>query len=155
VSSSAPEFIKSSVRIRESLNGVEVNSFRVPPRRFFVHEELAYLSLALNVDDKYLVNRINELKLGRKVIDKLYAIRLDTDPWSLNRLELPDLLNNEVDGDVVQRKENIPFSAYMHINGIRNFLKIVAMKYPKYTEVNVTRMAGYMGIVRYIIYFQY
>lgn len=152
MSSSAPEFIKNSVKVMEDVDGVKVDSFLVPPRRFFVNEELAYLSLALGLDDKYLMNKINELKLGRKVIDKIYAIRLDADPWSMKRLELPDLLNNNVDGEV-ERGGNLSFSAYMHVNGIRNFLKIVVMKHPKYTEVDVIRLARYMGIVRYIIYF--
>lgn len=82
MSSSIPEYLRQSVKVKEVVNGVEVNSFKVPPHKFFVNEELTYLTLPLNVDEKVLVNKINELKLGRKTIEKLYAIRLDVEPGS-------------------------------------------------------------------------
>ncbi|WP_054848716.1 hypothetical protein [Vulcanisaeta sp. JCM 14467] len=153
MSSSIPEYLRQSVKVKEVVNGVEVNSFKVPPHKFFVNEELTYLTLPLNVDEKVLVNKINELKLGRKTIEKLYAIRLDVEPWKYSELELPDLLNNEVDGSSTEGRSNVFYSAYIHINGIENFLKIVAFKYVSYVEVDIIRLAGYKGVVRYLIHF--
>ncbi len=154
MSSSIPEYLRQSVKVKETVDGVEVNSFKVPPHKFFVNEEITYLTLPLNVDEKILINKINELKLGRKTIEKLYAIRLDTEPWQYNELELPDLLNNEVDGTSMEGKGNVAYSAYIHVNGIKNFLKIIAFKYVSYVEVDIVRLAGYRGgIVRYLIHF--
>ncbi|BDR91977.1 hypothetical protein [Vulcanisaeta souniana] len=153
MSSSIPEYLRSSIKVKEIVNGVEINSFKVPPHKFFVNEELAYLSLPLNIDEKILINKINELKLGRKTIEKLYAIRLDTEPWQYNELELPDLVNNEVDGTSLEGRGNIVFSAYIHVNDIKNFLKIVAFKYVSYIEINIVRLAGYQGVIRYLVHF--
>ena len=153
MSSSIPEYLRQSVRVKEVINGVEVNSFKVPPHKFFVNEELTYLTLPLNVDEKVLINKINELKLGRKTIEKLYAIRLDAEPWQYSELELPDLLANNVDGTQAEEKGNVFYSVYIHVNGIENFLKVVAFKYVSYVEVDIIRLAGYKGIVRYLIHF--
>ncbi|WP_054855519.1 hypothetical protein [Vulcanisaeta sp. JCM 16161] len=153
MSSSIPEYLRQSVKVKETVDGVEINSFKVPPHKFFVNEEITYLTLPLNVDDKVIINKINELKLGRKTIEKLYAIRLDTEPWQYSELELPDLLNNEVDGTSMEGKGNVVYSAYIHVNGIKNFLKIIAFKYVSYVEVDIVRLAGYKGIVRYLIHF--
>ncbi|WP_054842187.1 hypothetical protein [Vulcanisaeta distributa] len=154
MSSSIPEYLRQSVKVKETVDGVEINSFKVPPHKFFVNEEITYLTLPpLNVDEKVLINKINELKLGRKTIEKLYAIRLDSEPWQYNELELPDLLNNEVDGTSMEGKGNVAYSAYIHVNGIKNFLKIVAFKYVSYVEVDIIRLAGYRGVVRYLIHF--
>ncbi|MFP3215912.1 MAG: hypothetical protein RXP99_01320 [Vulcanisaeta sp.] len=153
MSSSIPEYLRSSVKVKEVVDGVEINSFKVPPRRFFVNEELIYLAVALNVDEKVIANKINELKLGRKTIEKLYAARLDEEAWKYHEIELPDLLNNEIDGTPTEGKGNVFYSMYVHVNGIKNFLKIVAFKYIGYVEVDVLRLKGYRGIVRYIVHF--
>ncbi|MGC8543571.1 MAG: hypothetical protein ACP5NQ_06485 [Vulcanisaeta sp.] len=153
MSSSIPEYLRSSVRIKEVVDDVEVNSFKVPPHKFFVNEELTYLALPLNVDEKVIINKINELKLGRKTIEKLYAIRLDAEPWQYYEIELPDLLNNEIDGTPIEGKGNTVFSVYIHVNGIKNFLKIVAFKYVGHIEIDILRLAGYRGIVRYLVHF--
>ncbi|WP_069806805.1 hypothetical protein [Vulcanisaeta thermophila] len=155
MSSSIPEFLRSSVKVKEVINGVEVNSFKVPPHKFFVNEELTYLALALpyNVNERVLESKISELKLGRKTIEKLYAIRLDSEPWQFRELELPDLNNNDVDGTVVEAKGNAIYSAYIHVNGIRNFLKVTTLRFPSYLEIDVIRLSGYSGIVRYLVYF--
>ncbi|MFB6469665.1 MAG: hypothetical protein TU36_000260 [Vulcanisaeta sp. AZ3] len=153
MSSSIPEFLRTSVKVKEVVNDVEIVSFKVPPHKFFVNEELAYLSIPLNIDEKTLANKINELKLGRKTIEKLYAIRLDEEAWHYRELELPDLYSNNIDGTPMEGKGNITYSLYIHINGIENFLKIVAFKYTSYIEIDVMRLAGYRGIVRYLIHF--
>ncbi|WP_243666378.1 hypothetical protein [Vulcanisaeta sp. JCM 16159] len=141
------------MKVKETIDGVEVNSFRVPPHKFFVNEEITYLTLPLNVDEKVIMNKINELKLGRKTIEKLYAIRLDADPWQYNELELPDLLSNEIDGTAMENKGNVIYSVYIHVNGIKNFLKIIAFKYVSYVEIDIIRLAGYRGVIRYLIHF--
>ncbi|WP_054853452.1 hypothetical protein [Vulcanisaeta distributa] len=154
MSSSIPEYLRQSVKVKETIDGVEVNSFRVPPHKFFVNEEITYLTLPLNVDEKVIMNKINELKLGRKTIEKLYAIRLDADPWQYNELELPDLLSNEIDGTAMENKGNVIYSVYIHVNGIKNFLKIIAFKYVSYVEIDIIRLAGYRGgVIRYLIHF--
>ncbi|KUO79333.1 MAG: hypothetical protein RXN89_00905 [Vulcanisaeta sp.] len=153
MSSSIPEYLRSSVKVKEVVDGVEVNSFKVPPHRFFVNEELTYLALSLNVDEKVLMNKINELKLGRKTIEKLYAARLDEEAWRYHELELPDLLSNDIDGTQTEGRGNVAYAIYIHVNGIKNFLKIVTFKYVSYVEVDILRLKGYKGIVRYLIHF--
>ncbi len=153
MSSSIPEYLRQSVKIKEVVNGVEVNSFKVPPHKFFVNEELTYLALPLNRDEKELISKVNELKLGRKTIEKLYAIRLDAEPWQYSELELPDLLNNDINGTLIEGKGNVFYSVYVHVNGIKNFLKIVAFNYASHKEVDIIRLAGYRGVVRYLIHF--
>ncbi|MFP3296550.1 MAG: hypothetical protein RXN78_03085 [Vulcanisaeta sp.] len=153
MSSSIPEYLRSSVKVKEVVDGVEVNSFKVPLHRFFVNEELTYLALSLNVDEKVLMNKINELKLGRKTIEKLYAARLDEEAWRYHELELPDLLSNDIDGTQTEGRGNVAYAIYIHVNGIKNFLKIVTFKYVSYVEVDILRLKGYKGIVRYLIHF--
>lgn len=53
----------------------------------------------------------------------------------------------------MEGKGNVAYSAYIHVNGIKNFLKIVAFKYVSYVEVDIIRLAGYRGVVRYLIHF--
>ena len=153
MSSSIPEYLRSSVKVKEVVDGVEVNSFKVPLHRFFVNEELTYLALSLNVDEKVLMNKINELKLGRKTIEKLYAARLEEEAWRYHELELPDLLSNDIDGTQTEGRGNVAYAIYIHVNGIKNFLKIVTFKYVSYVEVDILRLKGYKGIVRYLIHF--
>jgi hypothetical protein len=153
MSSSIPEYLRSSVKVKEVVDGVEVNSFKVPLHRFFVNEELTYLAVSLNVDEKVLMNKINELKLGRKTIEKLYAARLDEEAWRYHELELPDLLSNDIDGTQTEGRGNVAYAIYIHVNGIKNFLKIVTFKYVSYVEVDILRLKGYKGIVRYLIHF--
>ena len=153
MSSSIPEYLRSSVKVKEVVDGVEVNSFKVPLHRFFVNEELTYLAVSLNVDEKVLMNKINELKLGRKTIEKLYAARLDEEAWRYHELELPDLLSNDIDGTQTEGRGNVAYAVYIHVNGIKNFLKIVTFKYVSYVEVDILRLKGYKGIVRYLIHF--
>ncbi len=149
------EYIREGVKVKENVGGVTVISFKVPPHRIFATEEITYLSLPLNVDEKFIVNKIAEMKYGRKTVEKLYAVRLDVDnPWmTLGELTLPDLLSNDIDGTQCEAKGDIFMAAYLHVNGIRNFLKIVAVKKVRHVEISIIRLAGYKGVVRYLVYF--
>ncbi|MDT7970844.1 MAG: hypothetical protein RQ842_09755 [Vulcanisaeta sp.] len=158
-SSKTPEYLIDTQVIDEVVDGVRVRVFLVPRVRVFSRHEIIYLAAALCSNMDVIEKRIEELKLGRKVIQKLYAVRLDAEPWSAKPLTLPILCDKNEDKDCVNEVEaepgelrgNMSYSAYLTINGIGKFLKITTLKYPGHYEVNVVRLAGYRGIVRYTI----
>jgi hypothetical protein len=158
-SSKTPEYLVSTQAIDEEVNGVRVRVFLVPRARLFSTHEVVYLAAALSTDMDTIKRRIDELKLGRKTIQKLYAVRLDTEPWSTKPLTLPILCDKNQDKDCVNEVEvepaelrgNMVYAIYVSINGIRRFLKITTLKYPSHYEVDVVRLAGYRGLVRYVI----
>ena len=158
-SSKTPEYLVSTQTIDEEVNGARVRCFMVPRARVFSTHEVVYLAAALSTDMETIKKRIEELKLGRKTIQKLYAIRLDTEPWSTKPLTLPILCDKNEDKDCVNEVEaepgelrgNMSYSAYLTINGIGKFLKITTLRYPSHYEINITRLAGYRGIARYTI----
>jgi hypothetical protein len=158
-SSKAPEYLIDTQTIDEEVNGVRVRVFEVPKTKFFSVHEVIYLAAALGTDMDTIKRRIEELKLGRKVIQKLYAVRLDEEPWPLKPLTLPILCDKDQDRDCINDLEaepaelrgNVVYSAYVSINGIRRFLKITTLRYPSHYEVNIVRLAGYRGIARYTI----
>jgi len=157
--SKTPEYLVSTQTIDEEVNGARVRCFMVPRARVFSTHEVVYLAAALSTDMETIKKRIEELKLGRKTIQKLYAIRLDTEPWSTKPLTLPILCDKNEDKDCVNEVEaepgelrgNMSYSAYLTINGIGKFLKITTLRYPSHYEINITRLAGYRGIARYTI----
>jgi len=156
--SKTPEYLVSTQTIDEEVNGVRVRVFLVPRARVFSTHEVVYLAAALCTDMETIRRRIDELKLGRKVIQKLYAVRLDSEPWSAKTLTLPVLCDKNQDKDCVNEVEvepaelrgNIVYAIYVSVNGVR-FLKIITLKYPSHYEINITRLAGYRGIARYIV----
>ena len=158
-SSKTPEYLVSTQAIDEEVNGARVRCFMVPRARVFSTHEVVYLAAALSTDMDTIKRRINELKLGRKVIQKLYAVRLDTEPWSTKQLTLPILCDknqdegcvNEVEVEPAELRGNMVYSIYVLVNGIGKFLKITTLKYPGHYEVDVVRLAGYRGIARYVI----
>ena len=95
--SKTPEYLVSPQAIDEEVNGVRVRCFMVPRARVFSTHEVVYLAAALSTELDTIKRRIDELKLGRKVIQKLYAVRLDTEPWSTKQLTLPILCDREKD----------------------------------------------------------
>jgi hypothetical protein len=125
----------------------------------FSKHEVVYLAAALSTELDVIRRRIDELKLGRKVIQKLYAVRLDAEPWLGNPLTLPILCDksedkeciNEFEAEPGELRGNTVYSAYLTINGVRRFLKITTLRYPSHYEVDVVRLAGYRGLVRYIV----
>ena len=107
-SSKTPEYLVSTQTIDEVVNGVSVRVFPVPRARLFSVHEVVYLAAALSTDMDTIKRRINELKLGRKVIQKLYAVRLDEEAWSLKPLTLPILCDREKDEGCVNEVEVEP-----------------------------------------------
>jgi hypothetical protein len=107
-SSKTPEYLVSTQAIDEEVNGARVRCFMVPRARVFSTHEVVYLAAALSTDMDTIKRRINELKLGRKVIQKLYAVRLDEEAWSLKPLTLPILCDREKDEGCVNEVEVEP-----------------------------------------------
>ncbi len=158
-SSKTPEYLVDTQVIDEEVSGVRVRCFVVPRARVFSRHEVVYLAAALNTELDVIRRRIEELKLGRKTIQKLYAVRLDAEPWLGNPLTLPILCDKSEDRDCVNEVEVEPaelrgsmvYAIYVSINGVRRFLKITTFKYPGHYEVNVVRLARYRGIARYVV----
>jgi hypothetical protein len=158
-SSKTPEYLVSTQTIDEVVGGVRVRVFPVPRARLFSVHEVVYLAAALSTDMDVIRRRIDELKLGRKVIQKLYAVRLDEEPWSTKPLTLPILCDknqdkdctNEVEVEPGELRGNMVYSVYLGVNKVRRFLKITTLKYPGHYEVDVVRLAGYRGVARYTI----
>jgi hypothetical protein len=157
--SKTPEYLVDTQTIDEEVSGVRVRCFVVPRARVFSRHEVVYLAAALNTELEVIRKRIDELKLGRRVIQKLYAVRLDAEPWSTRPLTLPILCDksedkeciNEFEAEPGELRGNVVYSAYLTINGIGRFLKITTLRYPSHYEVNIVRLAGYRGIARYIV----
>jgi len=158
-SSKTPEYLVSTQAIDEVVNGARVRVFLVPRARVFSVHEVVYLAAALSTDMDTIRRRIEELKLGRKVIQKLYAVRLDEEPWSTKPLTLPILCDksqdkdcfNEVEVEPAEHRGNMVYSVYLGVNKVRRFLKVTTLKYLDHYEVDVVRLAGYRGLVRYVI----
>jgi len=157
--SSMPDYLVSTQTIDEVVGGVRVRVFEVPKARFFSTHEIIYLAAALTTELDVIKRRIEELKLGRKTIQKLYAVRLDTEPWGGKPLTLPVLCDkgqdrectNDLRSRTKRAQGNMVYSAYLTINGIGKFLKITTLRYPSHYEVDVVRLAGYKGIARYTV----
>jgi len=158
-SSKTPEYLIDTQTIDEEVDGARVRCFMVPRARVFSTHEVVYLAAALSTDMDVIRKRIDELKLGRKVIQKLYAVRLDEEAWSLKPLTLPILCDrekdegcvNEVEVEAAELRGNMVYSVYLGVNKVRRFLKITTLKYPSHYEINITRLAGYRGIARYTV----
>ena len=156
--SKTPEYLIDTQTIDEVVGGVRVRCFMVPRARVFSTHEVVYLAAALSTDMDVVRRRIDELKLGRKVIQKLYAVRLDEEPWSTKQLTLPIICDrekdegcvNEVEVEPAELRGNMVYAIYVLVNGVR-FLKITTLKYPSHYEINITRLAGYKGIARYTV----
>jgi hypothetical protein len=157
--SKTPEYLIDTQTIDEVVNGAKVRCFVVPKTKFFSVHEVVYLAAALCTELDVIKRRIDELKLGRKTIQKLYAVRLDAEPWSAKTLTLPILCDKNEDRDCINEFEaepgelrgNTVYSAYLTINGVRRFLKITTLRYTSHYEVNIVRLAGYRGIARYVV----
>jgi len=157
--SSMPDYLVSTQTIDEVVGGVRVRVFEVPKARFFSTHEIIYLAAALTTELDVIKRRIEELKLGRKTIQKLYAVRLDTEPWGGKPLTLPVLCDkgqdrectNDFEAEPSELRGNMVYSAYLTINGVGKFLKITTLRSPSHYEVDVVRLAGYRGLGRYVI----
>jgi len=154
-----PEYLIGTQAIDEVVGGVSVRVFLVSRARVFSTHEVVYLAAALSTDMEVIKRRIDELKLGRKTIQKLYAVRLGTEPWSTKPLTLPILCDksqdkdctNDIEAEPAELRGNMVYSVYLGVNGVRRFLKITTLKYLDHYEVDVVRLAGYRGLVRYVV----
>jgi len=123
--SKTPDYLIDTQVTDEEVGGVKVRCFMVPRARVFSTHEIVYLAAALSTDMDTIKKRIDELKLGRKVIQKLYAIRLDEEPWSTKQLTLPILCDKNQDKDCVNEVEvepaelrgNMVYAIYVLVNG--------------------------------------
>jgi len=106
--SSMPDYLVSTQTIDEVVGGVRVRVFEVPKARFFSTHEIIYLAAALTTELDVIKRRIEELKLGRKTIQKLYAVRLDTEPWGGKPLTLPVLCDKGQDRECTNDFEAEP-----------------------------------------------
>jgi len=106
--SKAPEYLIDTQTIDEEVDGAKVRCFVVPRARVFSRHEVVYLAAALSTDMETIRRRIEELKLGRRVVQKLYAVRLDAEPWSTKPLTLPILCDRERDEGCVNEVEVEP-----------------------------------------------
>ncbi len=147
------DFVRETPTINEKIEKKEIKCFEVPRTKYFAKEEILYLGFMLNLKESEVQAKINEMKLGRKTIEKVYACRLDCDPWGGPRLAIPSLLENEVDLTQLEPLGNAVLRVYLHFNGVKNVLSVALHEYDEYREVTIVKMKGVRGIVRYIVYF--
>ncbi len=147
------EFIRDTPMVTEKIDKTDIKCFEVPRTKYFAKGELLYLGFMLNLKESEVQSKINEMKLGRKTIEKVYACRLDGDPWSSSRLILPSLLDNDVDLTQLDPIGNATLRVYLHFNGVKNVLCVALHEYDEYREITITKLKGVRGIVRYIVYF--
>ena len=147
------EFIRDTPTVKEKIEGVEIKCFEVPKTKYFARGELLYIGFMLDLKESEVQSKINEMRLGRKTIEKIYACRLDADPWGGSRLLLPSLLDNETDLTELEPLGNARLRVYLHFNKVKNVLCVTLYEYDEYRELVITKLKGTPGIVRYIIYF--
>ena len=105
------------------------------------------------MNEQDVLNKINEMKLGRKTIEKVYAFRIDqTDVWIGSRVLLPSLLENDVDLTELQPLGNAILRVSLHFNGVRDVVYVTLYEYDEFRELVITKVKGAKGIVRYVIY---
>lgn len=146
------ELIKETPAHIESFNNIKVKTFEVPTYKYFARREITYLALTLDINENDIVNKINETKLGRKTIEKIYAYRHDSEPWTLAKPRLPDLIENNIDADVEEISERNLLLASLHVNNIKNFVRILLETKPEYRELTIVRLIEPKCTIRYWIY---
>ncbi len=151
--SSVIEFIKETPQVTEKIEGKTIRCFEVPKTRFFSKGELLYIGFMLNMSDQEVLNKINEMKLGRKTIEKLYAFRLDQENiWTGPRPVLPSLLENETDLTELPSISNATLRVMLHFNNIKDVVCVSLYEYDEYRELVITKLKGIKCVIRYIIY---
>ncbi len=151
--SSVIEFIKETQQVTEKIGNKTIKCFEVPRMRFFSKGELLYIGFMLNMSDQEVLNKINEMKLGRKTIEKLYAFRLDHDDiWTGPRPVLPSLLENETDLTELSPIGNASLRVMLHFNGIKDVVCVSLYEYDEYRELAIAKLKGSRCVIRYIIY---
>lgn len=123
-------------------------SHEIPVHRYFSRVEVAYLSLALDIPEEQLERRIDELRYGRRVVEKLWAWAFGKPPFSTVRILLPDLLSNEIDAD---GESYVDTKVYrFHIAGIKDFIRVTVFDYRNFREVLLYRAVEPRALVRYL-----
>jgi hypothetical protein len=168
------EYVRKVKYHVENINGVKVTSFEVPYIRYFAEDELIYLEALLdfkNTDE--LIKRIDENKLGRKTIEKVFAYRLKQagsgfEPWPIEPVLLPSLVHNDAQPNPVYEfnagsgavelasltygLNRFLFSYTVSINGIEDFLFMGVLNKGFYKEVYILRNIEPMAIIKYNVY---
>lgn len=169
------EYIKKSVYRNENINGVKVVSFEVPFIKYFSEDELIYLQAMLDIsDENELINKIEESRLGRKTIEKVFAYRIKQanipDPWTTDPPLMPSLLRNDAEPTMIYNSsergrslgEEVVVSEYglnkfevsysISINGIGNFIYMGLINRGFYKEIYILRNIEPRAIVKYNVY---
>jgi len=142
------EYLRETTPIEEVVEGRKVISHEVPVHRYFSRVEVAYLSLALDVPEQQLERRIDELRYGRRVLEKLWAWSFGKPPFSISRILLPDLLENEVDADGEAHGDVKVYK--FHIAGIKDFISVAVFDYRSFKEILFYRTVEPRALIRYL-----
>ncbi len=145
------EYLRETKIVEEYVDGRLVMSFEVPLYKYFSRGEALYLSLLLGIDEREMLGKIEELKFGRKTVEKLWAVRLDEDSFSTAHIYFPDLEANSV--DAAESMHDDVRVVKFHINGIRNFLRIIHIRENYFQRLVIYRSVMPRGIAEYLIYF--
>ncbi|MEL9990777.1 MAG: hypothetical protein QXP98_10785 [Thermoproteus sp.] len=142
------EYVRMSRMFREVVEGKEVISFEVPTHKFFARNEILYLSTVLDYDVRKLENMISDMKYGRVVVEKLWAIRLDSDLFrESKKVLLPDLSSNQIDGNVEEVENG--HIVNIHVNGINNLVRVAVFNKQGFKDIVIVRRAPLPALVRY------
>jgi len=142
------EYIRMSRMFRELVEGKEIVSFEVPTHKFFARNEVLYLSTVLDYDAKKLENMISDMKYGRVVVEKMWAIRLDADMFKEpKKVLLPDLASNQIDGNVEEVENG--HIVNIHVNGVRDLVRMAIFDRQSYKDVVIVRRSPLPALIRY------
>jgi hypothetical protein len=133
---------------REVVEGKEIVSFEVPAHKFFARNEILYLSTVLDYDARKLENMISDMKYGRVVVEKMWAIRLDADMFKESKkVLLPDLASNQIDGDVEDVEGG--HIVNIHVNGIKDLVRVAVFDKQSYKDIVIVRRSPLPALIRY------
>lgn len=141
------EYLRDTRMFRERVEGKEIISFEVPSHKFFSRNEIIYLSTLLGYDIKKLENLITDMKYGRVIVEKMWALRLDSDSQKEKKVLLPDLASNQVDGDVEEVEGGHVFT--IHINGVQNLIRMAVFDRQSYRDLVIVRRPPLPALIRY------
>lgn len=142
------EYIRMSRMFREVVEGKEIVSFEVPTHKFFARNEIPYLSMVLDYDVRKLENMISDMKYGRVVVEKMWAIRLDSELFRENKkVLLPDLGSNQIDGNIESVENGHVIN--IDVNGIKSLVRVAVFDRQSFKEVIIVRRPPLPALVRY------
>ncbi|MFB6490889.1 MAG: hypothetical protein TU35_006555 [Thermoproteus sp. AZ2] len=141
------EYVRDTRLFREAVEGREIISFEVPFHKFFARKEIVYLSMVLDYDLRKLENMITDMKYGRVVVEKLWALRLDGELFKEKKVLLPDLTSNQVDGSVEEVEGGHVMS--IHVNDVKDLVRVAVFDKKSFREVWIYRRAPHPAVIRY------